>query len=250
MQGRRRHSLQQAYIDAATTETCTASKMATNDDSNKAPLLATLPEELCLAIIEKLDMSSIIALSKTNRQFNRLSDPTAKSRRPMLYEFLLEAQTFPRWQDGFACFTCAKVLPRSRFANAQSKHKRGRNGSDQKRRFCVQCGLENGSHGPGNMVVQGDIIRMVCRQCKRLKSGRFCERCAICTDCDRYGFTLERCAKADWGHAIVGDTLPKVESALSASLGTPLDLQLRGSAYEDVTEQMWSPEWYDGPDDM
>jgi hypothetical protein len=211
--------------------------MATVDDSNKPPLLATLPEELCLNIIEKLDMRSIISLSQTSRQFNRLSDPTDESKRSLLREFLLEAQTFPRWKDGFACFTCAKVLPRSRFANAQTKHKRGRNGTDQERRFCVQCGMKNGAHSPGNMVVQGDVIRMVCRQCERLKGGRFCERCAICTDCDRTGSILKWCENQDWGHKIIVETIPRVESA-------------RVSVYEDVIDQMWSPEWYDGPDDI
>jgi hypothetical protein len=211
--------------------------MATVDTSNKPPLLATLPEELCLKIIEKLDMSSIIALSQTSRRFKRLSDPTDESRRSLLHEFLIEVQAFPRWQDGFACFTCAKVLPRSRFANAQTKLKRGRNGGQQERRFCVQCGLEKGLHVPGNMVVQGEVIRMVCRQCRRLKGGRFCECCAICTDCDRYRSTLERCAKEDWGHEIIGDTISRAESA-------------RVSIYEYVMDQMWSPEWYDGPDDI
>jgi hypothetical protein len=163
----------------------------------------------------------------------------------MLQDFLIEAQAFPRWQDGFACFTCAKVLPRVRFANAQTKHKRGRNGGDQKRRFCVQCGIEKGFYVPGNMVVQGDVTRIVCRQCKKLRGGTFCKSCAICAGCDRQLFTLKDCVNQA-GRKIVGDTFAGARRGLAPPvLSTKLDPRTRESAYEDATEQMASLEWYD-----
>lgn len=174
------------------------------------PSLSTIPEELCLSIIEKMDMSSIIALSQTNRFFNRLSDPTEKSRRSELEDFSIEVQSFPRWQDGFACFSCAKVLPRHSFASGQTKLRRGRNGTRQNTRFCIQCGVRKGLYVPGSMVVQDDIVRMVCRQCLQLRGGRFCQRCTICSYCDRNRGTLEECTRdGPWkGHKIVGEMLP------------------------------------------
>ena len=49
--------------------------------------------------------------------FPRLANPADESRRDKLQDFLLEVQSFPRWSDGLACFSCTKVLPRDSFAN-------------------------------------------------------------------------------------------------------------------------------------
>lgn len=94
--------------------------MAALGDNSPPSSLLVLPEELSLAIIEELDMASIIALSQTCRQFHRLSNPHDPSKRDELLDFLLKAQDFPRWKDGFACFSCTKVLPRERFSERQS----------------------------------------------------------------------------------------------------------------------------------
>ena len=45
------------------------------------PTLATLPEELCIAIVEELDIASFIQLSQTNRLFRRLCDINVPRRR-------------------------------------------------------------------------------------------------------------------------------------------------------------------------
>jgi hypothetical protein len=234
-----------------TTGIYTVSKMAMVDDGIRPPLLATLPEELCLAIIEKLDISSIIALSQTSRRFNRLSDPTEESRHSQMIKFLVEVQAFPRWKNGFACFFCLKVLPRCRFTDKQTKSPRGRNGSEQEGRFCIQCGIEKGWSPPGSMVKQGDVIRMVCRQCKRLEGGRFCDICKICSHCDPYRFTLRNCERMN-GHKIIGQAIPSVErsQALPVCLATALGLGLQMSEYEALTGDSASPEWFDGPEDI
>lgn len=62
---------------------------------NPAPL-GSLPEELHLAINEKLPMASLFALSCTSHQFRRLADPFDESRRCALEDFLVEAQYFAR----------------------------------------------------------------------------------------------------------------------------------------------------------
>jgi hypothetical protein len=211
--------------------------------------LSSLPEELCLAVIEKCDMASIIALSMTNRKFQRLADPYHKSRHSQMLEFLAKAQDFPQWQgEGFACFSCDKVLPKSRFSKTHLTGKRGRNGGGQKRRFCVQCGVDKGLFPPGAVVKQGGCTFFVCRHCKDLKGGRFCCICKFRTQCNRehgYGIkSLGPCGGADGHEAIMGDELPRVDHAPALSLA---GLAMRD--YEAMTGESASPEWYDGPDD-
>ena len=91
----------------------------TGNEPNSPLLLASLsslPGELCLAVAEECDQQSLIALSMTNRKFQRLADPYDDSRYTLMQNFLVSAQYFRRWQgEGFACFSCDKVLPKSRF---------------------------------------------------------------------------------------------------------------------------------------
>jgi hypothetical protein len=128
-------------------------KMSTVNNQTDVPLLAALPEELCMAVVETLDMQSIIALSQTSRQFHRLADPYDDSRRSQMREFLANAQYFPRWlAGGFACFSCAKVLPRDRFANKGMVKKSRKGNIREHKRSCVQCHMATGRLSPGSMV--------------------------------------------------------------------------------------------------
>jgi hypothetical protein len=196
--------------------------MSLADHQTSAPPLASLPGlpyELSVAVIEQCDMSSLIALSETSRQFQRLADPYDKSRRSLMESFLIEAQTFPRWQqdpqDGFACFSCTKVLPRARFTTKHTKGIRGRNGGCQYQRFCIQCGMDKDLFVPGSIVRQGGVTRFKCRQCKLLKGGRFCELCKFCTDCVRR-YRVQPCEGGFLMHPLhrmMGDELPRVETS-------------------------------------
>jgi hypothetical protein len=103
--------------------------MTVNNPDGKEPPFTALPEEICIGVIEELDMPSMFALSRTCQRFRRLSDPSDECRRHQLEAYLIQVQAFPRWPDGFACFSCLRVLPRGNFSNGQTKSKRGRNGS-------------------------------------------------------------------------------------------------------------------------
>jgi hypothetical protein len=72
-----RSDLENTHSDHITTSRVTHafSKMSTVNNKANAPALESPPEELCMAVVEILDMQSIIALSQTNRQFHRLADP-------------------------------------------------------------------------------------------------------------------------------------------------------------------------------
>jgi hypothetical protein len=226
--------------------------MAANNSDVKGPSFTGLPEEIWIVVIEELDMPSIFALSQTCRRFRRLSDPNDKCRRHQLEAYLIQVQAFPRWLDGFACFSCLKVLPRANFSSAQTKQKRGRNGSQQYRRFCIRCGIDKNLYVRGSMVVQGGDICMVCRQCGQLRGGNFCQRCTICDQCDRSRGTLRTCKREGpyAGHKIICNPVEEASRKSDLCLTTALGLAFRMSAYEEATGCMASPEWFDGPDEI
>lgn len=226
------------------------------DETKSASTLSissTLPEEICLTIVENLDIRAVFALSRSSRRFHRLSNPYDQCRRTSLENFLLEAQYFPRWRgDGFACFSCQKILLRESFAEGQRKGKRGLNGGQQLGRFRIQCGLKEGRYCPGSQVVQGNIARVVCRQCQKLEGGMFCQNCAICEGCDRARSfsTLKRC-REEWRHNIVNDRPGNQEAAdtqlgISASFGTTWT----GFVYGGLARKAVIPESFDGSEDV
>jgi hypothetical protein len=166
--------------------------MCPSDNNNLvAPPLASLPglpEELCLAVIEQCDIPSMLSLLQTSRRFHRLTDPHSSSRRPQMEAFLIEAQSFPRYreQDGsLACFACNRILPHSAFADKHTRTPRSRLGSQQRKRFCIACGVDKGLFTPGTLVKQGSSLRLVYRGCKQFKQAGFCRGCMFCTACIR-----------------------------------------------------------------
>jgi hypothetical protein len=75
-------------------------------------------------------------------------------------------------------------------------------------RFCIPCGVSKGRYTPGSLVPQRDKVQFVCRACKELRGGKFCERCAICSHCDCGGARLEQCEgeRGRGGHCIIDKT--------------------------------------------
>jgi hypothetical protein len=161
--------------------------MSTFNPQANESFFALLPEELYLAIIDHLPMPSIIALSQTNRLFNRVANLTSDLKRPQLNAFLISAQASPRWRgDGFACFVCTKVLPRRRFSDDHTKDERGRDGAEQTERFCVPCGLKTGRLEKGSEVWRGTTRMVVCWGCGVMKGrGQAGGISEVCRDCDR-----------------------------------------------------------------
>lgn len=167
-------------------------KMATptrDGHSRDMLTLETLPEEICIDIVEWLDLPSVLALSRTNHFFQRVVWPTKNSRRTHLQDLLLEAQTLTRWKGaGLACFACLTVLPLASFATAQVEGKRGANGTHQRKRFCIECGVGKGLYAPGNYIFPVGVgeAQVICRKCKRLsrRGSPFCHVCSYCEDCE------------------------------------------------------------------
>jgi len=162
----------------------------TNLNPTNPSLFTLLPEELYLPILDNLPIPSILALSQTSQQFNRIANPTSDSkRRSLLITFLIEAQAFSRWRgDGFACFVCCKILPRRNFVDGHTRNEWGWDGERQVERFCVLCGLETGRLEAGSEVWRGTSLLVVCRCCGLLKRGsRGCGMSKVCEDCDRDG---------------------------------------------------------------
>nr|POE49262.1 hypothetical protein CFP56_32412 [Quercus suber] len=219
--------------------------MASNSASMSG--LANLPVELSSAIVAECDAPTLISLLQTSRHFYRLCGDEIKARPLELTEFLLRAQYFPRWVDtGFACFLCLKILPRSDFSRPHTRGKRGKQGTQQERRFCMECGFATGRISPGSQVSlqDGDLL-FVCRFCLGRKRGKFCQICTICTDCDLGGRLLRSCSNSP-GHIVVDRESP-------GSFDTdiqPWSIGWRMFEHEYITGQIASPEWFDGPDEV
>lgn len=164
--------------------------MAQLGNANTPSSLADLPEELSLAIIEELDMASIFNLSHTSRKFHRLADPADPSKREKRLDFLFEAQNFSRrgthQDDGFACFSCAKVLSRNNFPCSQTKSK-GEPQSQQRQRCCFLCVARKPRSQESSRLFRysfeedpypygGDEKKAVCLACREGQSGGSCRR--------------------------------------------------------------------------
>jgi len=107
------------------------------DTDNSPPALAILPEELLLAIIERLTIPSLVALSQVNRKFQRIARPILCAKR---FSFLLNAQSFSL-EEGqrFACFICCKTYFSDSFSVNQTRGRRAIDGDKELWRFCADC---------------------------------------------------------------------------------------------------------------
>jgi hypothetical protein len=181
------------------------------------PSLLALPQELLIAIEEKSDYASSLALRYTCRQlFTTLATPSDKR-----YDIsdLLKIEKWPCYDlagmgegqlkqplatwDFFACSYCLKIRCASKFSNAMMKGKRGKHslwasdGDERRHRFCIDCGVTRGRYIPGTQFEFGgarlshDMVRagrgIVCVECRKFKqmcwnsgidrSKRTCEAC-------------------------------------------------------------------------
>lgn len=168
---------------------------------NDISSFVNLPHEVHLAIIDSLydatvldDVPAVIALSQTNRYFHSFCDHKKLCSRSKIIRFLLLAEDFDKYEfgpdgrcrdfDGYACFTCCKVLPDHKFAEHQTVGARGRSRKHQLWRVCTACARSLGKVAEaGSRVVEGRVQKWTYASCRKAKERGFCKMCLVCKDC-------------------------------------------------------------------
>ncbi|KAF8856859.1 hypothetical protein BDZ45DRAFT_675222 [Acephala macrosclerotiorum] len=153
--------------------------------------LLTLPLEIQNSITTHLTTPSILALRQTCTHFNHtLSPPT----HPQL--LLTEKTPWATSRNLYACKDCLRLRPSSKFADAMKKGKKGLNGKEPHKRFCVDCGVEpkkgETRYSPGTEIVVDGERRVFCEGCGKRKGGDEAgcpgsRECRACHGIDKVG---------------------------------------------------------------
>ncbi|KAK4555494.1 hypothetical protein LTR86_007246 [Recurvomyces mirabilis] len=127
-------------------------------------MLERLPPEMQLEIIRHLDYQAAIRLSQVNRCFQLMVKPSTWPEQDKHY-FITIAQKWAKHNiatlhhgqrkhgitvitNGFACYSCCRVLPRFEFSISQSS-RRHQKSSPRRTRFCITCGIACNIYQPG-----------------------------------------------------------------------------------------------------
>ncbi|KAK5119299.1 hypothetical protein LTR85_007655 [Meristemomyces frigidus] len=193
-------------------------------DARKGDIVTRLPKELQLDIFDRLAYRDAIRLAQANRYLHATIDPqtwpTGEEE-----DFIHKAQSWPKHNhfvrlqckrkvfttlaDGYACFSCYRVRPKSAFSQKQSARNQakssGRYGEIGHTRFCLDCGIKNFFYKPGaivkvvmgeDMIVQGGLcekyldagLRMSCGTCRAFTAYKELEAHVQCHDCYDWPF--------------------------------------------------------------
>jgi hypothetical protein len=199
-----------------------------------------------LATIGLLDYRARIALLQTNRYFRASVSPQACSAEDKR-AFVHAAESFRQNADGFGCYRCFRVLPRSDFAEKQIRGHRGRGNSKGYQRFCFPCAEKYSIYTPGSQLIKSGVRLWVCYQCRKPKEGRLCIRCGKFEECvalnqnDIHGIAL----KCD--HDMAGASPEKARPNRQCPI-TSLAVAWRIAEFQQNFREMASPEWFDGDD--
>ncbi|KAH8695962.1 hypothetical protein BGW36DRAFT_297859 [Talaromyces proteolyticus] len=145
----------------------------------------SLPIEIHLEVIDCLDYPARFALAYANKYFNqivtrRVPPPTNEEK----LAYLCATETWPVYRDYLACNQCLKFRPTNAFTNKQHQGKRSRGYSDNKRRFCIRCGVHKHIYQPGHVIpIDNDSKFVICWCCKFPGSGSYCLVFGSCANC-------------------------------------------------------------------
>lgn len=180
-------------------------------------IIRRLPGELQNNVIFYLRYQDAICLSQVSRYFHNVIDPQAWP--PAEKEnFALEAEGWERYnkacsfdpcnheqRDGYACFSCYKVLDKSGFSRKQTERKgikdSRRYGRGRHTRFCIDCGIRRGIYKPGKTFINimtvhfkmssSQLMRFedikylfVCGACKKAHEYQISPQPEYCRDCE------------------------------------------------------------------
>jgi hypothetical protein len=135
-----------------------------------ASSLLALPLELQEQVFQELGFPDNISLSMTCRHFWATTKPLTHKQL-----LLAERTEFAIGKDIYTCRDCLRLRPASKFADKMTKRKRGRLGSKNHKRFCVECGLKSGPRNTGytrgsRIMIQG-VCHVICIRCGEFGEG-------------------------------------------------------------------------------
>lgn len=187
-------------------------------------IIQRLPRELQLCVFDWLDYEDAIKLSQVSRYFRNTISPEAwpkankerfiydvqfNQRHNMVYfdKRCIESneEVLKIVSDGYACFSCFKVLDRSLFSFNQTK---GRFAKGSRRyehfghsRFCIACGIQKGLYKSGKLIspvvfeerrgnmFPGQVgmkrrLLVICTACKELCEYEISKVPHVCRECE------------------------------------------------------------------
>jgi hypothetical protein len=175
-----------------------------------------LPPEILQRICTSLDYPTLISLSQANSFLQKMADPRAMASPASKFEFVVHAENFyskhfPTVRDehpgNFACYICFRVRdpayfdaeqPHTIYVDAKGQRIRdrtkqkevggeGRAGDAEQsvttvplRRFCVECGVEEGLHRPGDLLLTKLQQELWVCKCWVVREKSACLRCPQC----------------------------------------------------------------------
>lgn len=237
--------------------------------------LVQLPTELLLQIIKYVDDPSTLALSQSNKLF-RTHDYSWKAYNArakgfasvcprelgqacaVFYLAIKMVVDSSRYQNYFACSQCLKLRFRDTFADKQIKAKRGKGHAESDRRFCIDCGVNNGIYQPGQAITNNGNSRFVCAFGRHLcDSGFYCTYCGACQPClERKGTSFgnpqemlyverncPRCSR--YLTRMCKSGISNFNNTVKFPIPQDLFLTWKMAEFQDEFGMMASPEWYE-----
>ncbi|CZR58331.1 uncharacterized protein PAC_08223 [Phialocephala subalpina] len=135
------------------------------------PALLNIPLEIQNSITSHLKTPDILSLRLTCTHFELTIPP------PTHIQLLITEKTsWAQVRNLYTCKDCLCLRPSNKFADAMKKGKKGLNGKEPQKRFCVDCGTEpkrgETRYSPGTEIVVEGERRVFCEWCRKWKGGK------------------------------------------------------------------------------
>ncbi|KAI5922045.1 hypothetical protein F4810DRAFT_675235 [Camillea tinctor] len=198
--------------------------------SYSRPIRGCLFESLPKSIIDKIcsyvPYEYLLLLRRTNHIMLTLIDPYRAPYHTMVSCVLRAERDFSRHHNSpynLGCYTCFRVLPASEFASNQPSEVivreklTGHETIVNLRRYCIDCGLRVGYHGPGDFLMRpGGQKSWVCR-CGDVINWDRASQCDVCKAiCPFQSMAAARKnARKDYGQANAPRAKLKIVCSLS-----------------------------------
>ncbi|KAI1489773.1 hypothetical protein F5X96DRAFT_593389 [Biscogniauxia mediterranea] len=155
-------------------------------------LFEALPKNVMDRICSYVPYEYLLLLRQTSHTIHTLVDPYQAPYHTMIACVLRAERDFAQHRGkaphNLGCYTCFRVLPAGRFASNQPSQvivqdrdrDRDREVVVNLRRYCVDCGLRVGYHGPGDFIVRPTGQKSWICRCGDVIHWDDASQCAVC----------------------------------------------------------------------